>query len=126
MTKLRELYKCDVCGNVVEITHEGAPALVCCGEDMKKLIPKTEDTGGEKHLPVLEETDNGILVKVGDIAHPMEDEHFIKFIEVLTGDKVIRAELKPGNNPEAEFKIDKSEVKAVREYCTIHGLWENK
>ena len=99
MTKLRELYKCDVCGNVVEITHEGAPSLVCCNEPMKKLEAKTADQGLEKHVPVVESADSGIKVKVGSVEHPMEEKHYIKFIEVMTKDKVLRAELAPGMKP---------------------------
>ena len=126
MTQLRELYKCEICDNVTEVVHEGAPALVCCGEDMKKLEAKTEDTGGEKHVPVIEEQDTGVLIKVGDIAHPMEEKHYIKFIEVLTDDKVLRAELAPEEKPEAEFNISLNEINSVREYCTVHDLWKNQ
>lgn len=124
MTKLREIYKCNVCGNVTEVLHEGQPALVCCGEKMEKLEAKTKDTGNEKHLPVVEETRNGIFVKVGDVEHPMIEEHYITLIEVLTEDKVYRAELTPGQKPEANFNVSLSEVISVREYCNIHGLWE--
>lgn len=126
MTKLRELYKCNICGNITEVVHEGAPALVCCGEDMEKLVAKTKDSGNEKHVPVVSEKENGILVEVGEIAHPMEENHYIKFIEVLTDDYVLRKELKPADKPEAWFNIDKSEVVSVREYCTVHDLWETK
>ena len=126
MPEVREIYKCQVCDNVVEILRGGAPALVCCGEDMVKLEAKTEDSGLEKHVPVVEETDNGILVKVGDVEHPMEDDHYIKDIEVLTENQVLRAELSPGEKPQAEFNVDKSEVTAVREFCTVHDLWKNE
>lgn len=126
MTKLRELYHCNICGNVVEITHEGAPALVCCNQPMEKLKAKTEDAGEEKHVPVVEEVDDGIKVKVGTVKHPMEEKHYIKFIEVLTKEKVHRVELKPGQVPEANFCIPKSDLIEVREFCTIHGLWKNK
>jgi len=126
MTRLRGLYRCGICGNVVEITNEGAPALVCCGEPMAKLEAKTEDKGQEKHVPVVEETDDGIKVKVGSIEHPMEEKHYIKFIEVLTKEKVIRVELKPGQLPEAKFCEPKSNVVEVREFCTIHGLWKSE
>ena len=126
MTQLRELYKCEICGNVTEVVHEGAPALVCCGEDMKKLTAATEDKGNEKHVPVVEEIDEGIKVKVGDIEHPMEDEHYIKFIEVLTDNQVLRAELEPGQKPEAEFDVSLSDINNVREYCTVHDLWKNE
>lgn|SRR5690554_2422732 len=126
MTMIRELYKCNICGNVVEVVHEGAPSLVCCGEDMEKLEARTEDVGNEKHVPVIVDTDNGVLVKVGEVEHPMETRHYIKFIEVLTADKVLRAELNPGEKPEALFCVDKKDIISAREYCNIHGLWESK
>lgn len=123
-TELRELYYCEICGNVVELVHEGQPALVCCNKKMTKLEAKTEDIGGEKHVPVMEETETGIKVKVGSVEHPMEENHYIKFIEVLLQDKVVRAELEPGQKPVAEFCAKKADVLEVREYCTIHGLWK--
>jgi len=126
MTQLRELYHCKICGNVVEIAHEGAPALVCCEKPMVKLEAKTEDQGQEKHVPVVEEAGCGIKVKVGSVAHPMEDKHYIKFIEILLEDKIMRKELEPGQIPEVECCIPKSKVIEVREFCTIHGLWKNK
>ncbi|MCK5306722.1 MAG: desulfoferrodoxin [Candidatus Omnitrophica bacterium] len=125
MTQLRELYRCDICGNVIEIVSEGAPALVCCNQPMEKLEAKTEDEGGEKHVPVMEEGDGGIRVKIGSVEHPMEEKHYIKFIEVLTKDRVGRVELKPGQAPEADFCMAKSDVLEVREFCTIHGLWKS-
>ncbi len=126
MTQLRELYRCEVCGNIVEVVNEGATALVCCGEPMIKLEAKTEDQGREKHVPVVEETDSGIKVKVGSIEHPMEDGHYIKFIEILLEDRIIRKELKPGQAPEVKYCATKSDVIEVREFCSIHGLWKNK
>jgi len=126
MTKLRDLYKCNICGNVVEIVHSGAPALVCCGRPMEKMEAKSEDTGNEKHVPVLETVDGGIKVTVGSVQHPMEEKHFIQFIEVLTRDQVLRAELKPGQKSEASFAVDAAKVEGVREYCNIHGLWMAK
>ncbi len=124
MTILRELYKCNICGNVVEITHEGAPSLVCCGQPMDKLEAKTQDEGKEKHVPVVEEAGGGVKVQVGSTEHPMEDKHYIKFIEVLTADKVVRAELKAGMKPAAKFNVPRSEIVEVREYCTVHDLWK--
>ncbi|MFZ3132956.1 MAG: desulfoferrodoxin [Desulfosporosinus sp.] len=124
MTELRELYKCNVCGNVVEVVHSGASALVCCNQPMEKLAAKTEDTGKEKHVPVLEVSGNGILVKVGSVEHPMEEKHAIRFIEVLTKDQVLRAELRPSQKPAAEFPVKSEEVVEVREYCNLHGLWK--
>ncbi|MDQ7097173.1 desulfoferrodoxin [Desulfosporosinus sp. PR] len=124
MTKLREMYKCSVCGNVIEVVHQGASALVCCNTPMEKLEAKAEDTGREKHVPVLEASGDGILVKVGSVEHPMEEKHSIRFIEVLTKDQVIRAELVPGQKPAAEFSVKPEEVLEVREYCNLHGLWK--
>ncbi|MBL7132003.1 MAG: desulfoferrodoxin [Candidatus Omnitrophica bacterium] len=126
MTQLRELYRCEICGNIVEIAHEGAPALVCCGQPMVRLEAKTEDTGAEKHVPVVQETDDGIEVKVGSIEHPMEEKHYIKFIEILLKDRIMRKELKPGEVPEAKCCAPKLDVLEVREFCTVHGLWRNK
>jgi superoxide reductase len=126
MTKLRDLYKCNICGNVVEIVHPGAPALVCCGQPMAKLEAKTEDTGTEKHVPVVEPTDDGIKVTIGSVEHPMEEKHYIKFIEVLTHCKVLRVELDPGRKAEAFFAVKPEKVLEVREYCNLHGLWKTK
>ncbi|MFH1877731.1 MAG: desulfoferrodoxin [Candidatus Omnitrophota bacterium] len=124
MTEIRELYRCEICGNVVEVVHEGAPSLVCCGQAMTKLEAKDQDTGAEKHVPVIEETEKGIKVKIGSVEHPMEDKHYIKFIEVLTKDKVLRAELKPRQAPSADFNVGKKDVESVREFCNVHGLWK--
>ena len=126
MTQLREVYFCEKCGNVVEILNEGAPALVCCGDPMIKLEAKSEDSTVEKHVPFIEEKDGGILVKVGqNAAHPMLEKHYIKFIEVLTADKVCKAELKPGDAPEAWFPVKKADVLGAREWCNLHGLWQS-
>ena len=122
--EVREVFKCDICGNVVELLQAGAPALVCCGEDMKKLEAQTEDSSVEKHVPVVEEVEEGIEVVVGSDLHPMEDDHLIRFIEVLTEDKVLRTELNPGEDPKAVFNVDKEEVIEVREFCNLHGLWK--
>ncbi len=126
MTVLRELYKCNVCGNVVEVVHEGANALVCCDKPMNKLEAKTQDQGHEKHVPIIKEVEGGVVVEVGGTHHPMEEKHYIKFIEVLTADKVLRAELNPTEPPRAEFKISVDEVLEAREYCNLHGLWGTK
>ena len=124
-TNLREIYYCDICGNVVEVVNEGAQALVCCGKDMVKLETRTEDSSTEKHVPYIEETANGVLVKVGqNTAHPMLENHYIKFIEVHTEDAVYRHELKPGDEPQAEFPVKKSVIKYALEWCNLHGLWK--
>ncbi len=124
MTQLNELYRCNICGNVVEVTNEGAPALVCCEQPMDKLDAKTIDEGKEKHVPVVEETSNGVKVTVGSVAHPMDDDHYIKFIEIITSKGVCRAELKPGGAPEAVLCADKGDIVEVREFCTKHMLWK--
>lgn len=118
------VYKCMVCGNVVEVAVSGAGTLVCCGQDMKLMDEKTKDGAGEKHMPVVEDISGGILVKVSSIPHPMDSDHWIQFIEVFTKDgKVIRKDLNPGDKPEASFNIPKSNVNQVREFCNKHGLW---
>jgi len=124
MTQKLQIYKCEVCGNIVEVLHAGKGQLVCCGQPMKLMEEKTEEQGKEKHLPVVEKTDTGIKVKVGSIPHPMEESHYIEWIEVETNGQVYRRFLSPGNLPEAEFPI-KAEKINVREYCNIHGLWKS-
>ncbi|MEA3485860.1 MAG: desulfoferrodoxin [Candidatus Aerophobetes bacterium] len=123
MTQKLQIYKCEVCGNIVEVLHQGRGQLVCCGEPMKLMKEKTEEEGKEKHLPVVEKTDKGIKVKVGSIPHPMEESHYIEWIEVQTDGESHRKFLSPGNSPEAEFPI-KAEKINVLEYCSIHGLWK--
>ena len=125
MTKLREIYKCNVCGNIVEVLHTGAGQLVCCGEPMQLMDEKTQDSSIEKHVPYVEKTKNGILVKIGqNQAHPMEDKHYIEWIQVIADGAAYRKFLKPGDKPQAEFPIKADSVQA-REYCNIHGLWKN-
>lgn len=125
MTKLKQVYKCNVCGNIVELLHTGVGELVCCGQPMELKEEKTEDGGHEKHVPVVEKTDTGIKVTVGSNLHPMEDEHFIEWIEVTADNYYCRKFLKPGAGPEAEFNIDAESI-TVREYCNVHGLWQKK
>ena len=122
MTKKLQVYKCNICGNIIEVLHEGAGELVCCGQPMNLFEEKTQEEGKEKHLPVLEKTDKGITVKVGSVTHPMEEKHYIEWIEVISNGKAYRQFLKPGDAPEAMFDIETDNVK-VREYCSIHGLW---
>jgi len=120
----RQIYKCNICGNIVEVLHVGGGELVCCGQPMQLLEEKTEDEGKEKHVPVIEKTENGIKVKVGSVPHPMEENHYIEWIEVITNSDVYRKFLKPGDLPEAEFNI-KDEQITVRIYCNLHGLWKS-
>lgn len=123
MTNLRELFHCTICGNVVEVVNTGADSLVCCGIPMEKLVPGSKDASLEKHVPVFVVVDRGINVKVGSAPHPMEEKHYIRFIEVLTKDLILRAELVPNQAPEAFFPVKADDVVEVREYCTVHGLW---
>jgi superoxide reductase len=122
MTKKLQVYKCNICGNIIEVLHEGAGELVCCGQPMSLFEEKSEEEGKEKHLPVVEKTDKGFKVNVGSVTHPMEEKHYIEWIEAIANGKVYRQFLKPGDAPEAMFKIEADNVK-VREYCSIHGLW---
>ena len=124
MTELRQIYKCNVCGNIVEVLHAGVGELVCCGQPMELLKEKTEEIGLEKHVPVLEKTEKGIKVKIGSVPHPMEEKHYIEWVEIITDGGVYRKFLKPGDKPEAEFEIKAEKIKA-REYCNIHGLWKS-
>jgi len=125
MAKRGEIYKCDVCGNIVEVIHEGGGDLVCCGQPMNLMPEKTEEEGlTEKHVPVVEKSEKGILVKVGSIPHPMEEAHYIEWIRIEKKDgRVCRHYFKPGDIPEAEFPVQLEEISAVYEYCNLHGLW---
>ena len=123
MTERLQIYKCDICGNIVELLHEGAGELVCCGQAMKHFAENTVDAAKEKHVPVIEKADGGLSVKVGSVAHPMEEKHYIEWIEIVAGDKACRQFLKPGSAPEASFDIKADKVIA-REYCNLHGLWK--
>jgi len=125
MTELNQIYKCNVCGNIVEVIHNGAGELVCCGQLMELLAEKTsEDEGKEKHVPVVEKNSDGVIVKVGSTAHPMESEHYIEWIEVVTEHRTYRKNLEPGGAPEAEFILEAEHVK-IRAYCNVHGLWKS-
>lgn len=127
MTKLNEIYKCAICGNIVEMVHAGAGELVCCGEPMKLQIPGTTDGAAEKHVPVIEKIEGGYRVKVGSVPHPMIDAHYIEWVELICEKcgKVQRKYLKPGDAPEAEFE-SKSDKVLAREYCNLHGLWQKE
>lgn len=122
MAKRLEVYRCEVCGNMVEVLRGGAGQLVCCGKPMKLLTENTTDAAREKHVPVIEKTEDGFVVKVGSVAHPMTAEHYIEWIELLVDDRVCRAYLKPGDAPQARFWIRGDRVSA-REHCNLHGLW---
>ncbi len=125
MAKLREIYKCEICGNIVEVVHEGDGSLVCCNEEMKLLEEKTDDSSNEKHVPYIKKTDKGVLVRIGQNQdHPMNEEHYIEWIQLIADDISYRKFLKPGDKPEAEFDITAGKIDA-REFCNVHGLWKS-
>ena len=123
MAEKLQVYKCEICGNIVEVLHGGVGELVCCGQPMNLQTENTVDAAKEKHVPVIEKVTGGYKVKVGAVAHPMEEKHYIEWIELLAGDKAFRQFLKPGDAPEAFFAVDAPQVSA-REYCNLHGLWK--
>jgi superoxide reductase len=125
VTEKNQVFRCNVCGNIVEVLNVGGGEPVCCGQPTELLVAKTQDQGMEKHVPVVEKDGEGVLVKVGEIAHPMENEHYIQWIQVIAKDgKSCRKFLNPGEAPEARFAIAESEILEVREYCNVHGLWK--
>jgi superoxide reductase len=125
MAEFKGIYKCEICGNIVEVLHEGIGALVCCGEEMKLMDEKTQDSSKEKHVPYIEKTSDGIIVKVGQNQdHPMEEKHYIEWIQLIADGKSYRQFLKPGDKPQAKFLI-KAEKITAREYCNVHGLWKS-
>ncbi|MEF3245166.1 MAG: desulfoferrodoxin [Caldisericaceae bacterium] len=129
MTQKFEIYKCEICGNIVEILHEGKGTLVCCGQPMVKIGEKFSEgeAGQEKHIPVLESLEKGTMIKVGSVPHPMEEDHFIEWIEVYNKDgKVVRVPLKPGDPPQAHIGWGIEKIQEVRAYCNKHGLWVKK
>jgi superoxide reductase len=123
-TEKLQVYKCELCGNIVEVLHTGVGELVCCNEPMELLSENTVDAAKEKHVPVIEKTDQGIKVTVGSVPHPMEEKHYIEWIELVADGKSYTAFLKPGDAPEAVFCIEADQVTA-REYCNVHGHWKN-
>ncbi len=125
MTKLNQIYKCNVCGNIVEILHAGQGQLVCCNQSMELLQAKTKDIGYEKHVPVLEISGDNIKVKVGAVPHPMEEKHYIEFIELFINGKIQRQFLEPSGAPEAIFTAKGETNLSARIYCNIHGLWQS-
>jgi superoxide reductase len=124
MTKRLQVYKCEICGNIVEMLHEGVGELICCGEPMKLMEENTVDAAKEKHVPVVEKAGDGVKVKVGSVAHPMEEKHYIEWVEVIADGKAYREFLKPGTAPEAVLNL-KAENVTAREYCNLHGLWRS-
>ena len=125
MAKRLEVYRCNKCGNIVEVLAGGAGKLVCCGEPMELLKENTTDAAQEKHVPVIEKTDGGFKVKVGSVAHPMDEKHYIQWIEFIADGTSCIAFLEPGNEPEATFRTEAQDVSA-RAYCNLHGLWQGE
>jgi superoxide reductase len=123
MAERNEVYKCEACGNIVEVLHGGGGELACCGEPMELMVENTVDAAKEKHVPVIEKVSGGVTVSVGSVAHPMEEKHYIEFIEIIADGKVYRQHLEPGAAPEATFAVEAGEITA-REYCNLHGLWK--
>ena len=124
MAEKLEIYKCEKCGNIVEMVHGGKGELVCCGEPMKLYAENTTDAAREKHVPVVEVSGGTIKVTVGSVAHPMEDKHYIQWIELVADGKSYTQFLKPGDGPEATFQVQADNVTA-RAYCNLHGFWRS-
>ncbi len=123
MAERYEVYKCEKCGNVVQVLHGGVGELVCCNQPMKLMVEGSVDAAKEKHVPVIEKIDNGFKVTVGSVKHPMEDKHYIEWIELIADGKSYIQFLSPGDEPVAEFFVKATKVTA-REYCNLHGLWK--
>jgi superoxide reductase len=123
MAKRLEIYKCETCGNIIEVLHGGEGELVCCGQPMVQLVENTVDAAKEKHVPVIEKVEGGVKVKVGEVAHPMEEKHWIEWVEIIADGKAYRQFLNPGEAPEAIFDVEADQITA-REYCNLHGLWK--
>ena len=124
MTKQKQIYRCAICGNIVEVVHAAGGTLSCCGQPMELLTENSKEAALEKHVPVVEKIEGGYKVSVGSVEHPMLPEHYIEWIELITENDVIRKYLHPGEKPVAVFMTDAKEVTA-REYCNVHGLWKS-
>ena len=124
MIEIRQVYRCRICGNIVEVVHAGGGTLVCCGQEMELLKENSADASLEKHVPVIEMAESGLKVKVGSVPHPMEEKHFIEFIELIADGMIFRKWLKPNDKPEAEFNVKGNSLSA-RAYCNIHGFWKS-
>ena len=124
MTEINQVYKCNICGNIVEVLHTGAGELVCCGQPMQLQKENTVDAAQEKHVPVIEKTEKGVKVKVGSVEHPMEEKHYIEWIEIIADNKTYKKFLKHGDKPEVQFCTISENVTA-RAYCNLHGLWKS-
>lgn len=124
MTRMLEIYKCEVCGNITMVVSASGGTLVCCGKPMVKQEERTQDAGKEKHVPVVEKSASSMTVKLGAVPHPMEEKHYFQWVEVISNDRLMAQGLKPGQKPEATFPAV-FETGKVRAYCNIHGLWKS-
>jgi len=124
MTERLQIYKCEVCGNIIEVVHASGGTLVCCNQPMKLMMENTVDASKEKHVPFVEKTADGFNVKIGSVPHPMEEKHYIEWVELIVDERSYRKFLKPGDVPNINFNI-KGNKAVVREYCNLHGLWKN-
>ncbi len=124
MTKLKEVYKCEICGNIVEVLHNGFGELVCCNKTMKLQLEKNVDQGNEKHVPIIEEINGMTKIRIGSVEHPMEEKHFIEWIEAQVNGKIFKKFLKPSDKPEMVLCKQEGKIKA-RAYCNVHGLWKS-
>lgn len=125
MTEVGKVYRCNVCGNIVEVLNAGKGTLVCCGRPMEALAENTVDASREKHVPVVSKIDGGYKVAVGSASHPMEEKHFIEWIELVVDGRTLRQRLQPGMPPEAVFPCE-GEGAVARAYCNLHGLWKSE
>lgn len=125
MTKLNQIYRCAICGNIIDVLHPGVGELVCCGQPMELLVAKDQDVGFEKHVPIVEKTENGVRVSIGSVPHPMEESHYIEWVEIIADNKIYREFLKPGDQPVVNFIVNANDIQS-RVYCNIHGLWQSK
>ncbi len=124
MTQFHQIYKCPICGNIVEVLHSGQGELVCCGQPMELMPAKNNDEGQEKHVPIIEKTEQGIKITVGSVEHPMEEQHYIEWIELIADDRSYKQFLTPQDKPQAEFNLQAEKFTASA-YCNLHGLWQN-
>ena len=125
MLKRGQIFRCNTCGNMFELINVGGGTPACCGNEMEILSDAPKDVGAEKHVPIIEKTESGVKVKIGSIPHPMEETHYIAWIEIITDNETQRVFLQPGDAPEAVFKIDDTTNLFAKEYCTVHGLWRS-
>ena len=123
-----KVFKCEVCGNIVEVLHHGGGELVCCSQKMKEEQDNTTDAATEKHVPLIESMEGGYKVKVGSVAHPMIEKHYIEWVELIINNKIYRKHLKPEELPEVifEIKLEKASKIKARAYCNLHGLWKSE